>query len=305
MGRSVAADRENRRAAVRRFAITAVLAALAVVVVYVVMVRTTWGQELDADALEGRHFARANVTVRSDDLLESITTASLAVLAVALALVAVVRRRLLLAVGMLVALGGAVVSAEALKRILTRPDVGDFPGFTDNSYPSGHATIGMSLSLAMIVVVAHRWRWIAAILAAFVATAFGTAVLTAGWHRPSDTIGACFLSLAWFSAVMGALVWWRGEHERAPAHSDRIEDDAGGTVTAIAAAVIVAMLVISAVVSVAGTGVRTSELGRAYAVALVLIDVTGVFVVAVFHLLMRGSPDPRSAIAAAATPRSG
>jgi hypothetical protein len=229
--------------------------------------------------------------------LRQITTASLAVLAVALASVAVVRRRYRLGAAMLVALGGAVVSAEVLKRwVLTRPDAGDFPGFKANSYPSGHATIGMSLSLATIVVVAHRWRWLAAILAAFVATAFGTAVLTAGWHRPSDTIGAYFLSLAWFSAAIGGLVWWRGTEDPSVLERDRIEEDAGGLVTAIAGTVIAAVLVVATIVSVAGTGVRASQLGRDYAGALVLIDIVGVIVVAVFHLLMRDvSPDPRPA----------
>ena len=53
----------------------------------------------------------------------------------------------------------------------------------------------MSLALGLVIVVAHHWRWLAAIGAAVIAVLFGTGVLVTGWHRPSDVFGAYLVSL--------------------------------------------------------------------------------------------------------------
>jgi hypothetical protein len=66
-----------------------------------------------------------------------------------------------------------------------------------NTYPSGHATIGTSLVLSLILV-SSLWRPWLTIAGSFINATFATGVLFAGWHRPSDAIGA----LAWSGFCM-------------------------------------------------------------------------------------------------------
>ena len=196
------------RRRVRAFASVAVLAAAGVIVLYALAVHTGRGQRLDDIAFAGRSAASPATTHRTDRLLGSVTHTSLALLGLALCAVAIARRRVRLAVLVAMALAGSVATAEVLKRaVFDRPLLHAAP--TDlraNSFPSGHATIGMSLALGLVVVVAHRWRWLASIAAALVAALFGTAVLTSGWHRPSDTVAAFLVSLAWYCGLMAVLV---------------------------------------------------------------------------------------------------
>ena len=72
----------------RRLAVTAALAAVGVLVLYLVFVRTHWGQEVDDAAFEGRSVTRPELTAETDRLLQSVTRESLAVLGGALLLVA-------------------------------------------------------------------------------------------------------------------------------------------------------------------------------------------------------------------------
>jgi hypothetical protein len=151
----------------------------------------------------------------------------------------------------------------------------------------------MSLALGLVVVVAHHWRWLAAIGAAVVATLFGTGVLTTGWHRPSDVLGAFLLSLAWYSLVMAALVRWRGRGDPQRLHADAIEERAGPLLTTLVGALLLAALTVVLVASLEADGLRTVPYSVDYVVATLLIDVVGIVIVAAFHLLMRDvSPDP-------------
>lgn len=271
-----------------------VLASAGVVVVYVLLVRTAWGQTFDELALAQRAGARQEVVRRSSELLRGITEASLAILGAALALIAVLRRRLILAGAVLAAIGGAIVTSEILKHLVfERPQLAAVDTFEHNSYPSGHATIGMSLALATIMVVPHAWRWLASIGAAFVATAFGSAVVTAGWHRPSDTFGAFCVALAWCCLVTAVLLWWRGSDDPQRLQRDRVETAAGWWATSAVAVLIVGVLLAGLLLSVAGAGLAGYRLTFHYVVALAAIDAVGVGMVAIFHLLMRQvSPAP-------------
>jgi len=101
----------------------------------------------------------------------------------------------------------SLVAAEVLKRIvLERPNLVTAPGdLTHNSFPSGHTTIAVSLMLALIIVVPYGLRPWAALLAAAWGVAISGYTVTAGWHRPSDTIGAALLAVGVASVVMGFL----------------------------------------------------------------------------------------------------
>jgi membrane-associated phospholipid phosphatase len=288
------------RRRVRTLVIVAILCAAGVLLVYLLAVHTHGGRELDQVAYEGRSVVRPRATQASERLLRTISRTSLALLGGALVLTALLRRRPRLALAVAVALGGAVVTTEVLKRwIFDRPVDPTVSGIPENSFPSGHATIGMSLALGLVVVVVHHWRWLAAIGAAFVATAFGTGVLTTGWHRPSDVVGAYLVSLAWYSFTMALLVRWRGPGDPQRLHEDVIEERAGPLFTMLVGALVLAALVVVLVASLDADGLRTVPYSRDYVLATLGIDVLGVAVVATFHLLMRDvSPDPRSAVVA-------
>jgi PAP2 superfamily len=89
------------------------------------------------------------------------------------------------------------------------------------SYPSGHATIGTSLALSLILVSSSRWRPWLAVAAGCLSATFATAVLFAGWHRPSDALGAlawsglCMTMAAAFAVRLG------GRPRPATAHASR------------------------------------------------------------------------------------
>lgn len=283
------------RSRVRAFVTVAMLAAAGVVVLYALAVRTGWGQRLDDIAFAGRSAASPATTHRTDRLLGSVTHTSLALLGLALCAVALARRRVRLAVGVAIALAGSVITSEVLKRaVFDRPLLHAAPLEPPaNSFPSGHATIGMSLALGLIVVVAHRWRWLASIAAALVAALFGTAVLTSGWHRPSDTVAAFLISLAWYCGLMAVLVAWRGRGDPERRRGDVIEERASPAVTALAGLLLVGALSVGLVLSLRAEGLHTVRYSLRYVVVSGLIDLAGVAVVAVFHLLVRNlSPDP-------------
>lgn len=271
-------DRLARRRATL-LVITAVLCGVALLAIYVLFVRTRWGQHLDDLAYQGRDATRTRAGRRSERLLRSVTVSSLAMLTLAFMLVSLARRRWRLALAVVVAIGGAIVTTELLKHIVfVRPVYPGIGGFDLNSYPSGHATIGTSLALALVMVSPQRWRWFAGIVAVFITAAFGFGVLVTGWHRPSDVLGAYCVALGWFSAVTAVLLMWRGSgrHEV----SARIEDRATPIVEAVAGLLVLGAL---AGVFVAGLDVGQAsgvDLRFAYVAAVGAIDALGILTVA-------------------------
>ena len=265
-------------------AVWAVLSALAVAGCYLVFVRTAWGQELDDLAFEGRHAVTSAATRRTDRLLGVVTEGSLFFLGGAVVLVGVAQWRIRVAFVAGCCMCGAVLTTELLKlRLLTRPSFRGVQGFTDNSFPSGHATIGIVLALGLVMVAPPRLRRMATVLAAFTAAAFGTAVLASGWHRPSDTIGAYGVAMCWFCA--GHFVLLRGDRRRTLGRGRRhIDRPTSRPVVLVAGVAVLGFLVFALWRSVGYAGLRTVAYARLYVLACVAIDVIGVVVVFAFAL---------------------
>ncbi|MCU1387089.1 MAG: phosphoesterase PA-phosphatase related protein [Ilumatobacteraceae bacterium] len=273
--------RRARLAAVSAFSV------LVVGVVYVIAIRTHLGQRIDAVAFQRRSTVTAAMTRRTDRLLGTVSVASLAGFGTAIVLIALARRRIALAVATGVAMAGAVVTTEVLKKlVLTRPDLG-FGGVGYNTFPSGHATIGMTLSLGAVMVAPVSLRRPALLIAALTSTAFGTAVLSSGWHRPSDTIGAYFVSLAWFAAAAAAVAS-RDERE-AETIAARPDPKPTPLLLAAAAGGVLAILMFVLYKSVNATGLHTVVYAAPYVLACIGIDVAGVLVVGTFYVLDRTS----------------
>jgi hypothetical protein len=143
-------------------------------------------------------------------LLDTITLSSLVLGSVVIGLIALGRRRVHLAVTAGALLLVANVTAQVLKdRVLARPLFVN-PDPLGPSFPSGHATVAMSLAIALVLVVPVRMRAATAIGGLFYACAVGAGTVTAGWHRPSDVLGGYLVAIGTGAAAAAALVEWRG-----------------------------------------------------------------------------------------------
>lgn len=269
-----------------RLATVATLSIVMALIVYIIAIRTHIGQRLDAVAFDRRSAVTQVTTRRTDRLLGTVSIASLFGFGGLLVLIAFARRRVALAVAAGVAMSGAVVTTEVLKKlVLTRPDLGVFGGESFNTYPSGHATIGMTLSLGAVMVAPPSLRRLALAIAAFTSTAFGTAVLSSGWHRPSDTIGAYFVTLAWFAGV-SALVVSR-EHALDEERATSPDPAPSPALFGLAAAAVLAILLFVLWKSVSATGLRTVVYAAPYVLACIGIDLAGIAVVGTYYILQR------------------
>lgn len=279
-----------------RLATVGVLSIVVLVVVYVIAIRTHIGQRIDAVAFD-RHSAVTQATTRrTNRLLGTVSAASLLGFGGVLVLIALARRRVVLAIAAGVAMSGAVVTTEVLKKlVLIRPDLGVYGGESLNTYPSGHATIGMTLSLAAVMVAPPSLRRLALAIAAFTSTAFGTAVLSSGWHRPSDTIGGYFVTLAWFAAMSALVV--PHEHALDERRSTVPDPPASPVLLGLAAIGVLGILLFVLRKSVSATGLRTVVYAAPYVLACIGIDLAGIAIVGTYYVLQRtrmrvGAPMP-------------
>ena len=173
-------------------------AALGVLLVYLFVVRTRWGQDLDERTLIGAGVISDVRETQADRFLRIVSVGTLALAMVLVAVVAYLRGRPRMALIAAGSIGAAVLATELLKLVmLERPDlIGTSLNQGDNSYPSGHTTVGMSVCIATMLVVPRRLRIPAAIGAGAIGAAFGIAVVAASWHRPSDPAGSYLVCLA-------------------------------------------------------------------------------------------------------------
>jgi membrane-associated phospholipid phosphatase len=128
-----------------------------------------------------------------------------------LTLLALARRRWLMAAIVPAIVLGANATTQLLKPALADPRLLDLRGVNmiyAGSWPSGHSTAAMSLALCFVLVVGPRLRPLAALLGAGYAIAVGYALVALGYHLPSDVLGG-YLVAATFTlagaAVLAAL----------------------------------------------------------------------------------------------------
>lgn len=184
-------------------ALVALIAAAGVAGVYLVCVRTPLGQSVDTLMMRGADVHHPRVVQVLDRALNGTTLASLVLVCVAAAAIGFLRRRADLALAAALLVIGANVSAWLFKNRLPRPDLDGFPA--PNSFPSGHTTAAASVAFALILVLPFAIRGTVALIGAAYVTIIAIATVWAEWHRPSDTIAALLVVLAW-GAGASALV---------------------------------------------------------------------------------------------------
>jgi membrane-associated phospholipid phosphatase len=183
----------------------ALLAAAAAGAMYAAFVRTSLGQTVDTIAMRGADVHHPKVVQLLDRTLNSTTLVSLVLVCLAAAAIGVLRKRIDLALGATLLVIGANASTQLLKTRLSRPLLDDFPA--PNSFPSGHTAAAASVAFALVMVLPAAIRGTVALIGAGYVTVIAVATVWAAWHRPSDTVAALLVVLAWGAlAVFGIRV---------------------------------------------------------------------------------------------------
>lgn len=282
-----------RRRAVTRLTVAALLCAVLLVGLTAFFVTTRSGQRLDDAALSGRVVQHGRSAQRSDELLRTISVGSLAVFGLSLMAVALVRGRWHLALGVGAVIVGSNVTTQVFKAAIARPDLLHNGIIPFNTLPSGHSTVAASLAAALVLVVPHRLRALAATLGGLYAGGIAAMTLAAGWHRPSDAVSAFAVVGIWTFGVAALLVAWRGPG--APRDPEGLPGLLVGAIVVlgIGFAVILATTTINR-----ADGIHVVRIGLAYIVAaggIVAVAVT--FMVSEVLLLRGVSLDlPRRAV---------
>lgn len=187
--------------------LVALVAAIGVVAVWEVFVATRAGQVIEDYAYDGAVTGRTWLWSVAEPVLGIVSVSFVVLGTLTAVLVALVRRRWLLAVQALVLVGGANLTTQVMKKLVLERPVFDGEVWWTNSLPSGHTTVAASVSVALLLTVPRLARpWVALFGAAYTA-ATGISTLVGQWHRPSDVVAAVLVVLFW-GAVACALTTW-------------------------------------------------------------------------------------------------
>ncbi|HUJ34795.1 MAG TPA: phosphatase PAP2 family protein [Solirubrobacteraceae bacterium] len=123
--------------------------------------------------------------------------------------IALVRGRPQVALGVAVLLLGANVTTELVKHLLPEPQPaglldGWFP-VRATLWPSGHSTAAMAAVLGLMLASPGRLRPLVAALGAAFAVAVGYSLVAIGTHFPADVFGGYLVAAAWALVVVAAL----------------------------------------------------------------------------------------------------
>jgi membrane-associated phospholipid phosphatase len=232
---------------VRRLRTLALVCVGVLLSLYLVMVRTEWGQAVADGAFLARLSEARVLRTLDKRFLESIDVWVLIAGGLVLFLVAGIRRRWRAGIAVAVAYGLAIASAELLKMFLPQPilavafeeSMGTKAGL--NTLPSGHTTFATALVLGLVLLVAPRVRVPVAIVGTGLMIVVAGGVVTAGWHRPTDAFGGVALGSAWMAVTAAALLARRGAPGVRP-RAEHLVPLVGAGLAALASIVLVALL---------------------------------------------------------------
>lgn len=230
-------DAADSRVVTRRLVMTAVVLFLVLVVGYIGFVLTAAGHTIDNEAYLGRKTEDRFIVRFEGSFLAFVTRGVFALMLLALVLIGLARRRVVLglvcALGVLVAVAGAELFKHILPWSALIDSDGQLPrGLQAETYPSGHATIGTSFALALVLLIPVVSRSWFAPVAGMLASLFTVGVFISGWHRPSDAIGGLCWATVVMSLIAAVLVTRRGvavrSERRAGTQADSQRDSGNG-----------------------------------------------------------------------------
>ncbi|WP_170213170.1 phosphatase PAP2 family protein [Catellatospora citrea] len=176
---------------------------MATFVVYLAAVQTQAGQAFEDATLDGGARGTGSLAELLSLALLELTPLVALVLLAGVVLLGRRRGRFVVLLGLaLVVLSVGIV--QVLQETLTRPVLLD-SGYrrADQSFPSGHTALALSTYAATLLAVPARHRRLAVCLAGPWALGVCLAVVTSGWHRPSDVLGAALIVLGVAAAAYG------------------------------------------------------------------------------------------------------
>lgn len=181
----------------------------AIAVIFGLAVWTPVGQLVDS-RLMGAGFSPLNAPMEPSQLVRRGSLVAMAVFVGIEAVVALTRRRWGLVLRCALLVSAAVLATTVLRRVLTRPDLGD-PTYPFNTWPSGHAAASAALIVSAFALAPPGWHGVRARRFTTVALVLvtGSSIATLA-HRPSDVIAA----VLWVAVLGSALlpdgpVGWR------------------------------------------------------------------------------------------------
>ena len=169
------------------------------------------GQSVDDQAKIARDVDDQTVASAVGYSLRLINSGTFVAMIVVLVAVGWARHRRAVAAAAAIAFAAGVVTAEAMKAVLPRPELASeyaslvYGGRDFDTYPSGHSTVATGFVLGLVLVSSQRWRLRVGVVGALWAIWVTGGVVVVGWHRPSDAIGGIALA-SLFSSIAAWLV---------------------------------------------------------------------------------------------------
>lgn len=162
---------------------------------YVLGVLSQTGQRVEENVL-----AASDFTTDPPAPLGLVSPASIAIALVALGLVALWVHGITRALIVTLVPAAAIVASQLLKsELLGRPDFLTFEAV--NTFPSGHMTVFTVVVGAAVLAAPRSIRALVALAGAALLGVVSWQLLSYGWHRPSDVLGALALGVLGFAAA--------------------------------------------------------------------------------------------------------
>lgn len=195
------------KAAALKLAVWSLIAYLAI---WILLVNTRIGQQLDDRALIARGILPKDVVKSIDNFLAFSTPFFAASFCVILLILGWRTHRKRLGIAMTVSFGVTEVVGETLKyleerRVLDPSLYDELGNKTFNSFPSGTTALAAGFVLGLIALSTQQFLKLSFRLGLLFIQLVAMFVVLAGWHRPSDALGGIALAV-----FFGALGLWAG-----------------------------------------------------------------------------------------------
>ncbi|OXM54732.1 phosphatase PAP2 family protein [Amycolatopsis alba] len=192
--------------------------AAAFIVTFVLFVHTTAGQLAENGVVRSAQSGQWSTMDWAGPLRDQDMVLVLGAAWIVLVVVALLRRKPGLLVPALGVLVLPLIAAQLLKLyVLERPDLPDAgygPGH--NSFPSGHVSAAMAILMALAFVLPQRFRPVIIGIGGVAVAWVASSTVALGWHRLSDTAGACLLGASFACLVAAWLTTRRRDLRRTP-----------------------------------------------------------------------------------------
>jgi membrane-associated phospholipid phosphatase len=187
----------------------AALAAIALAITGVLAKLVPLTRQGDARTLNGFVDLNApHLTPALDGIAHLADPGPYALTGLVLAAVALLRGRWRVALAIPLIFVATGATTETLKHALASPRFDDWLGHAQiaaASWPSGHSTAAMTMALCAVIAAPPRLRPTIAVLGGAFALAVAYAILTLGWHFPSDVFGGYLVAATYVLLAVSAI----------------------------------------------------------------------------------------------------